>query len=55
VWPSIGVSPGWIFFAKIYEERELELRFGQSYVEYRQRTPMFWPRRPWESARRTEG
>jgi len=55
VWLAIGVSPGWIFFAKVYEERELELRFGQSYVEYRQRTPMFLPRKPRESARRTEG
>jgi protein-S-isoprenylcysteine O-methyltransferase Ste14 len=51
VWLATSVSPGWIFFAKVYEERELELRFGQSYVEYRQRTPMFLPRKPRESAR----
>ena len=54
VWLAISVSPGWIFFAKVYEERELELRFGQSYVEYRQRTPMFLPRKPRASAQRTE-
>jgi protein-S-isoprenylcysteine O-methyltransferase Ste14 len=52
VWLAISVAPGWIFFAKVYEERELELRFGKSYVEYRQRTPMFWPRKPKEIARR---
>ena len=51
VWLATSVSPGWIFFAKVYEERELELRFGQSYVEYRHRTPMFLPRKPRESAR----
>jgi len=43
---AVSVSPGWIFFVKIYEERELELRFGSSYKEYRARTPFLWPRRP---------
>ena len=52
VWLATSVSPGWIFFAKIYEERELELRFGRSYVEDRQRTPMFLPRKSRETARR---
>ncbi len=54
VWLAISVSPSWIFFAKVYEERELELRFGQSYIEYRQRTPMFLPRKPRKSAGRTD-
>jgi protein-S-isoprenylcysteine O-methyltransferase Ste14 len=39
LWLTISVIPGWIFFVKHYEERELELRFGASYVEYRARTP----------------
>jgi len=31
---------------KVVEEPELERRFGASYNEYRQRVPMFIPRRP---------
>jgi protein-S-isoprenylcysteine O-methyltransferase Ste14 len=30
----------------VYEERELELRFGASYLEYKSRTPMLFPRKP---------
>jgi protein-S-isoprenylcysteine O-methyltransferase Ste14 len=33
-------------FLKVYEERELEIRFGEAYREYREKTPMLWPRRP---------
>lgn len=51
-WIAVSVSPGWVYFAKEYEERELELRFGQAYLEYRRRTPMLLPRRP-RAARRT--
>lgn len=40
------LSPGWIFFVKHYEERELEIRFGHSYLIYRARTPFLWPRKP---------
>ena len=29
---------------KMVEEPELERRFGASYVEYKRRVPMFWPR-----------
>jgi protein-S-isoprenylcysteine O-methyltransferase Ste14 len=32
---------GWI---RLVEEQELIERFGQSYLEYRKRTPAFWPR-----------
>jgi protein-S-isoprenylcysteine O-methyltransferase Ste14 len=46
VWLAVSVAPGWIFFVKVYEERELEMRFGPGYLEYKARTPMFWPRRP---------
>ena len=46
VWVILIVSPGWIFFVKVYEERELEIRFGDSYLEYKARTPFLLPRRP---------
>lgn len=46
VWLAVSVSPGWIFFVKIYEERELEIRFGSAYRDYRARTPVLWPRQP---------
>jgi len=46
VWMAVSVAPGWIAFIKIYEERELELRFGPGYLEYKARTPFLWPRRP---------
>jgi protein-S-isoprenylcysteine O-methyltransferase Ste14 len=45
-WVAVSVSPGWIFFAKVYEERELEIRFGAGYNDYRARIPLLWPRRP---------
>jgi protein-S-isoprenylcysteine O-methyltransferase Ste14 len=32
---------GWI---RLVEEKELMERFGQTYLEYRQRVPAFWPR-----------
>ena len=31
----------WILFVRIYEERELEIRFGESYLRYKARTPFF--------------
>jgi protein-S-isoprenylcysteine O-methyltransferase Ste14 len=46
LWVMLIVSPGWIFFVRIYEERELEIRFGNSYLQYKARTPLLWPRRP---------
>ena len=46
VWVMLIVSPGWIFFVKVYEERELGLRFGDSYLKYKARTPMLLPRWP---------
>jgi protein-S-isoprenylcysteine O-methyltransferase Ste14 len=44
LWLAVSVFPGWIFFVKRYEERELEIRFGSSDVDYRARTPFLWPR-----------
>ena len=46
LWVILIVSPGWIFFVNIYEERELEIRFGAPCVDYRLRTPLLWPRKP---------
>jgi protein-S-isoprenylcysteine O-methyltransferase Ste14 len=40
------VLPAMLVFLKIYEEHELEIRFGKSYQEYRTKTPMLWPRKP---------
>ena len=46
LWILIVLAPAYVFFVKVYEERELEIRFGSSYLEYKSRTPMFFPRKP---------
>jgi protein-S-isoprenylcysteine O-methyltransferase Ste14 len=46
VWALAFVTPAFLVFLKVYEERELELRFGKPYLEYKARTPMLIPRRP---------
>jgi protein-S-isoprenylcysteine O-methyltransferase Ste14 len=46
LWALILVTPALLVFVKVYEERELEIRFGTSYLEYRSRTPMLFPRKP---------
>jgi protein-S-isoprenylcysteine O-methyltransferase Ste14 len=46
VWLVIVVCPVFFLFLKVYEERELEIRFGESYIEYQARTPMLFPRKP---------
>ena len=46
LWAVILFTPALLFFVKVYEERELELRFGASYLEYKSRTPILFPRRP---------
>jgi protein-S-isoprenylcysteine O-methyltransferase Ste14 len=45
-WVLILFAPALLVFVKVYEERELEIRFGASYLEYKSRTPMLFPRRP---------
>jgi protein-S-isoprenylcysteine O-methyltransferase Ste14 len=45
-WVLILFAPALLFFVKVYEERELEIRFGASYREYKSRTPMLLPRKP---------
>jgi protein-S-isoprenylcysteine O-methyltransferase Ste14 len=46
LWVVIVYAPALLFFVKVYEEREMEIRFGASYREYKSRTPMLFPRRP---------
>ena len=46
LWVFILVTPALLVFVKMYEERELEIRFGASYLEYKSRTPMLFPRKP---------
>jgi protein-S-isoprenylcysteine O-methyltransferase Ste14 len=46
LWVLILFAPALLFFVNVYEERELEIRFGASYLEYKSRTPMLFPRRP---------
>ena len=46
LWVLIVFAPALLFFVKVFEERELEFRFGASYLEYKSRTPMLIPRRP---------
>jgi protein-S-isoprenylcysteine O-methyltransferase Ste14 len=46
LWALILFAPALLFFVKVYEERELEFRFGPSYLNYKARTPMLFPRRP---------
>ena len=41
LWATLWLAPAWILFVRIYEERELEIRFGESYLQYKRRTPFF--------------
>ncbi len=43
LWSLIGFIPAIIFWLKFVEERELEMRLGQSYREYKQRVPFLFP------------
>jgi protein-S-isoprenylcysteine O-methyltransferase Ste14 len=40
----LGLIPAHLFFLKFFEERELELRFGESYKQYRQKVPFLIPK-----------
>lgn len=46
LWVLLVFAPALLTFVKLYEERELELRFGVPYLEYKARTPMLFPRPP---------
>jgi len=41
---SLGLIPAHIFFLKYFEEVELELRFGVSYLEYKKNIPFLIPK-----------
>jgi len=49
-WPTIITAAMWPILMLMYyrlarrEEKEMESRFGDQYMTYRQRVPMFWPR-----------
>ena len=44
LWAVVWLSPAWLIIVRVYEERELELRFGAPYLAYKRRTPFLWPR-----------
>jgi protein-S-isoprenylcysteine O-methyltransferase Ste14 len=46
LWVLILFAPALLFFVKVFEERELEFRFGATYLEYKSKTPMLFPRKP---------
>ena len=46
LWVLILFAPALLTYVKVYEERELEIRFGASYLKYKSRTPMLFPRMP---------
>ena len=46
VWVLLLVTPAWLVFLKAYEERELWIRFGETYRDYKARTPMLLPGKP---------
>jgi protein-S-isoprenylcysteine O-methyltransferase Ste14 len=41
----LGHIPAHLFYLKFFEERELALRFGESYAAYKRRAPFLVPRR----------
>jgi protein-S-isoprenylcysteine O-methyltransferase Ste14 len=45
-WVLAIVTPAIFIFLKVFEERELEIRFGQTYLDYKSRTPWMLPRKP---------
>jgi protein-S-isoprenylcysteine O-methyltransferase Ste14 len=52
LWVLVEITPAMLFFLKVYEERELELRFGAAYLKYKSRTPMLIPRRSKSTTRK---
>jgi len=45
LWVLIMFTPAVLFFVKVYEERELEIRFGKAYREYKAKTSFLWPKK----------
>ncbi|HTQ55883.1 MAG TPA: hypothetical protein VMI94_15555 [Bryobacteraceae bacterium] len=44
LWAAAWASPALLLMVRVYEERELEMRFGAPYLEYKRRTPFLFPR-----------
>ncbi len=40
----LGLIPAHLFFLKYFEELELELRFGESYTQYKRKTSFLFPK-----------
>jgi protein-S-isoprenylcysteine O-methyltransferase Ste14 len=40
----LGIIPSHLIFIKYFEEKELELRFGDSYLEYKKNVPFLFPK-----------
>lgn len=43
-WTILILLPVMILFLRVFEEREMEIRFGAEYFEYRARVPLLLPR-----------
>jgi protein-S-isoprenylcysteine O-methyltransferase Ste14 len=41
---AFGIIPSHMLFLKYFEEKELELRFGESYLEYKKTVPFLLPK-----------
>lgn len=41
---SLGLIPAHVFFLKYFEEVELELRFGEAYLDYKKTVPFLFPK-----------
>ncbi len=42
----LGIIPAHLFFLKFFEELELDLRFGETYQQYKRQVPFLFPRMP---------
>jgi protein-S-isoprenylcysteine O-methyltransferase Ste14 len=45
LWVLTLFTPAVLFFVKVYEERELEIRFGEAYRGYKAKTSFLWPKK----------
>jgi protein-S-isoprenylcysteine O-methyltransferase Ste14 len=45
VWVFALAAPAELTYLKLYEERELEIRFGEAYREYKAKTSFLWPKK----------
>lgn len=45
LWVLLLFAPALLYYVKTYEERELEIRFGEPYLAYKRKTSFLWPGR----------